>query len=198
MKNTIFHDTCILFLITLISGLALGGVYDITKGPILEQKEKAEKAAYQVVLPEATKFTQIDEQQLSDGNDSLQAEGYTSTVESVSEATNAEGIVGYVMKITTPEGYGGDITISMGMNQDGMVTGVEMLSINETAGLGMKAKEDAFNDQYDGKQVDVFKVTKSGEAGDEMIDAISGATITSNAVTGAVNAGIAFYHQMNQ
>lgn len=196
MKNTIIHDTCILFLITLISGLALGGVYQITKNPIQEQKVKAEKAAYQKVFPEATDFTSMAEEELRDTNQFLQENGYTCVVESVSGAEKDSELLGYVMKVTTPEGYGGDITISMGLRKDGTVTGVEMLSINETAGLGMKAKEPAFHNQYSDKRVEEFEVTKTGESGEQMIDAISGATITSRAVTGAVNTGIAFYKQM--
>lgn len=198
MKNTIFHDTCILFLITLISGLALGGVYAITKKPIQQQKEKAEVKAYRTVFPQAEEFSPLEETDLEKGNLALQAEGYTPVVEAVSQAQDQTGTLGYVMKITTPEGYGGDITISMGIRQDGTVTGVEMLSINETAGLGMKAKEDAFHGQYEDKLVEEFQVTKTGEQGEQMIDAISGATITSRAVTGAVNTGIAFYQQMTE
>ena len=68
-----------------------------------------------------------------------------------------------------------------------------MLSISETAGLGMKADEAEFKDQYKDKNVESFSVTKTGEDGDNMIDAISGATITSNAVTNAVNSALVYY-----
>ena len=68
-----------------------------------------------------------------------------------------------------------------------------MLSISETAGLGMKADEAEFKDQYKDKNVENFTVTKTGEDGDNMIDAISGATITSNAVTNAVNSALVYY-----
>ena len=196
MKNSIIHDTAILFLITLISGLALGAVYSVTKEPIARQKVLAENRAYLAVFPEATGFTAMDETIVEAGNEAIAAQGQVPVVEAVSEAVGGSGSLGYVMKVTTPEGYGGDITISLGVRSDGTVTGVEMLTISETAGLGMKAKDGAFNDQYDGKQVEEFQVTKTGEDGDSMIDAISGATITSRAVTGAVNAGLAFYRQM--
>ena len=196
MKNSIIHDTAILFLITLISGLALGAVYSVTKEPIARQKVLAENRAYLAVFPEATGFTAMDETIVEAGNEAIAAQGHVPVVEAVSEAVGGSGSLGYVMKVTTPEGYGVDITISLGVRSDGTVTGVEMLTISETAGLGMKAKDGAFNDQYDGKQVEEFQVTKTGEDGDSMIDAISGATITSRAVTGAVNAGLAFYRQM--
>ena len=73
------------------------------------------------------------------------------------------------------------------------VTGIEMLSISETAGLGMKAKEADFKDQFKDKNVEKFTYTKTGESGDDMIDAISGATITTNAVTNAVDSALVYF-----
>ena len=93
---------------------------------------------------------------------------------------------------TDKEGYGGDIQITVGITSDGTVNGISILSISETAGLGMKAKEPAFYEQYQGKQAEKFAVSKDGGEG-EPIDAISGATITSRAVTGAVNVALAYY-----
>lgn len=55
------------------------------------------------------------------------------------------------MNITSHEGYGGDINFSMGVSMDGTVTGVEMLSLSETAGLGMRAKDEEFKGQFAGK-----------------------------------------------
>ena len=77
--------------------------------------------------------------------------------------------------------------------EDGTVTGIEMLSISETAGLGMKAKEADFKDQFKDKNVEKFTYTKTGESGDDMIDAISGATITTNAVTNAVDSALVYF-----
>ena len=68
-----------------------------------------------------------------------------------------------------------------------------MVSISETAGLGMKADEAEFKDQFKDKQVEQFSYTKSGEEGDDKIDAISGATITTNSVTNAVNAALVYF-----
>lgn len=68
-----------------------------------------------------------------------------------------------------------------------------MLSISETAGLGMKADEDEFKDQFKDKNVEQFFYTKTGESGDNMIDAISGATITTNAVTNAVDSALVYF-----
>ena len=81
----------------------------------------------------------------------------------------------------------------MGIDNEGTVKGIELLKISETAGLGMKAKEDAFRNQFAGKNVTQFSYTKTGAASDFEIDAISGATITTKAVTNAVNAGLEYF-----
>ena len=98
-----------------------------------------------------------------------------------------------MINVTSHEGYGGDITVSMGIDNEGTVKGIELLKISETAGLGMKAKEPAFKDQFKDKNVTQFAYTKTGASSDFEIDAISGATITTKAVTNAVNAGIEYY-----
>ena len=105
-------------------------------------------------------------------------------------------MLGYVITVTNHEGYGGDIKVSTGIFSDGTVKGIEMLSIGETAGLGMKATEDDFKDQFKDKLVELFTVTKSGSSNDSEIDALSGATITSNAVTNAVNSALVYYQNM--
>ena len=73
------------------------------------------------------------------------------------------------------------------------MNGYSITVINDTAGLGMKAAEEDYASQYAGKQVEEFTVTKTGATADNEIDAISGATITSDAVTRAVNSGLAYY-----
>ena len=83
--------------------------------------------------------------------------------------------------------------MSVGILNDGTVKGVEMLSIGETAGLGMKSDESDFKNQFKDKQVEKFSYTKTGEEGDDKIDAISGATITTNAVTNAVDSALVYF-----
>ena len=97
-----------------------------------------------------------------------------------------------IITTTDKEGYGGDIQVTIGITTDGTINGVSILSLSETAGLGMKATEPAFYEQYQGKQTENFYVSKDGGSG-EPIEALSGATITSRAVTGAVNAALAYY-----
>ena len=82
----------------------------------------------------------------------------------------------------------------MGVQNDGTLNGISILSISETAGLGMKATTDSFKDQFKNKNVEKFTYTKTGSTSDDQIDAISGASFTSRAVTGAVNAALAYFH----
>lgn len=121
------------------------------------------------------------------------------TVNEVMEAKDASGeTIGYALNMTTSEGYGGDISFSMGVTLDGTLNGISILDINETAGLGMNATKDEFKGQFAGKQVDAFEVTKSGAASDNEINAISGATITSKAITGGVNAGLCAFEYVKE
>ena len=83
-------------------------------------------------------------------------------------------------------------SVALGVAEDGTTNGISFLSLSETAGLGMQADTDEFKSQFAGKNVAQFKYTKSGAASDEEIDALSGATITTNAVTNAVNAGLSY------
>lgn len=192
--NKIVKDALILTTITLISGAVLGGVYEITKEPIAKQQELTKQEAFKKVLPYAESFEEKEIAE-NEGADILVAAGYTSEkITGVAKALAATGEqVGYVYTVVTSAGYGGDISFTMGIAMDGTVTGIEMLSISETAGLGMKAAEDEFKNQYAGKKTEKFEVTKSGAGADNQIDAISGATITTNAVTNGVNAGIAYF-----
>lgn len=191
----IIKDAVMLTVITLVAGLFLGFVYQITKNPIKEQQALAKQKAYQAVFTNAKSFQTDDAIDLGTAPEVLAAAGYDQeSIDEIVEALDESGnVLGYVMSVTTSEGYGGDITFSLGIQKDGTVNGYEMLSISETAGLGMKSKESAFKDQYSNKKVDRFQYTKTGATAENEIDAISGATITTNAVTNGVNAGIAFF-----
>lgn len=104
--------------------------------------------------------------------------------------------MGYVITVTSKEGYGGDIRISTGIDTSGTVKGVSILSISETAGLGMQATEPAFQDQFKDKKVDSFVITKTGASDENEIDALSGATVTTNAFTNDVNAALVYYKEV--
>ncbi len=196
MKNRLLFDALALFLITLVSGFGLSYVYEITKEPIAIQAEQKTLKANQAVFPEAATFEEDSElTALLDGMDLVSINGdYTGvTIDSISKAySSSNEFLGYNITVSTSAGYKNGIQIVYGYSKDGSVKGLEFLAINETAGLGMNAAEPAFKDQYIGKQVQKFVVTKTGAVSEDQIDAISGATITSRAVTNAINAGVEF------
>lgn len=196
--NKIIKNTCILAAITVVAGCLLGLVYDITKVPIAQAQENAKQEAYRTVLADASEFTVDDSFDSSQAANALTEAGYTGDdITEVAMASDASGeVMGYVITVTSHEGYGGDIQISVGILSDGTVKGIEMLDISETAGLGMKATEAEFKDQFKDKQVEKFTYTKSGEDGDDMIDALSGATITTNAVTNAVDSALVYFQNV--
>ena len=204
--NALIKDALKLVIITVVAGLVLGAVYGITKGPIADQEQKAQMEAYKTVFPKASDFKEVDgfsEEAASkiiaanenpiDGHDS-------DVISSAVEAVDASGeALGYIFNITTSKGYGGDIQLTVGIQSDGTVSGYSVLSISETAGLGMKAKDDPrWRQQFAGKKVESFSVVKdgSGSGDDAKIDAISGATITSKAVTGAMNSCLAYFQSL--
>ena len=192
--NNIVKNTLILTAITVVSGLLLGVVYGITKEPIAQAQENTKQEAYRTVLSDASEFETVEFD--ADTAASLLSEnGYTSDViTEIAEGTDASGeTVGYVISVQSSEAYDGSLSLSVGIASDGTVKGIEMLEISETAGLGMKADETEFKDQFKDKNVQKFTYTKTGEDGDDKIDAISGATITTNAVTNAVDSALVYF-----
>ena len=189
MKSMI-KDAAILFAITLIAGLLLGVVYEVTKDPIAQQKALRKNKACKEVFQEAVDFRALE---LSVPETPEAGEKAAAAINGVSEAVSEDGtVLGYVLDITTHEGYNGDIQFTMGIKMDGTVNGISLLSISETPGLGMKAEE-VLKPQFAGKNVSLFSYTKTGALAPDQIDAISGATITTNALVNGVNAGLEFF-----
>ena len=191
-KSGFMKDAFILFAITLISGIALGGVYEVTKGPIEQATIEANNKTYRGVFPEASSFEETSDIDLEACNTELAASDFGGVgVETVMVAKDDAGSdLGYVINSYSNDSYGGKVSISVGIKDDGSITSIGFREISDTHGLGLKAKEDPFRTQYDGKSASELTVVKGGNAGDAEINAISGATITSNAVTNAVNAAL--------
>lgn len=192
MSSESIKNTISLMLITLIAGLLLGAVYEITKEPIRKENQRAKEEAYKAVFADADAFedVKIDEDKVAKA---LDEKGLDATINEAMKVLDKSGQqIGYVLTVTDHEGYGGDIQFAMGVQSDGTLNGISFLSIGETAGLGMKAKEDTFRKQFEGKKTDQIVYTKNGAKADNEIDALSGATITTNAVTNGVNAGLYF------
>ena len=183
--KSMLKDVGILFAITLVAGLLLGCVYQITKEPIARQEALAQENACREVFSDAESFEAVTDFTEEAAQTVLNEGGYSAaSVNACQEAKDASGtVLGYVLTVTTHEGYGGDIQFTVGVRNDGTLNGISLLSISETAGLGMQAG-------------DVY--TKTGSTADNEIDAISGATITTNAVTNGVNAGVYYFQTMLQ
>lgn len=138
-----------------------------------------------------TKATADFESVLAESGLDIGNAGIDSVLKAVDESGN---VIGHMFNVYSKDGYGGLIELSVGVTNEGEITGIGFLTLEETAGLGMKAKEPDFKDQFTGKTADQLVLTKSGASADNEIDAISGATITSTAVTNAVNGALYFAH----
>ena len=192
----IIKDTLALALITVIAGIALGAVYMITKEPIEKQNEKTKIAAYNAVFSDLDTYEEYkDAESLSKV---LKENGFNAVdVNEVVYAYNSKGEdLGMIITVTDKEGYGGNIKMTVGIDVTGTITGLEILEISETAGLGMKAADKSFRDQYVGINADGVVYTKSGKTQNNEIDAISSATITTKAVTDGVNGAITIFKEL--
>ena len=193
MKNEMIKNTFILTMITVIAGVLLGFVYEITKEPIAAAKEAAKQKAFIEVFSDAESFEAYEGFDIEKASTVISDAGFpNNTISEVVVAKGASENLGYVATVVSHDGYGGDITITMGVTNEGLLNGISVLSISETAGLGMKAADAEFTNKFAEKNIPVFSVTKTGATDESQIDAISGATITTTAMTNAVNAGLAY------
>ena len=194
MMGGMLKDAAILFAITLIAGLILGAVYQLTKDPIAAQEERAKMEARMEVFADAASFADPESFDAAQAQEVLNAGGFSGcSIDEYAQALDAGGnALGYVITLTTHEGYAGDIRFTIGVQEDGTLNGMSILSISETAGLGMRAEE-VLVPQFAGKNAERFRYTKSGASAEDEIDAISSATITTEAVVNGVNAGLYYF-----
>jgi len=192
-------NVIVLTIITVLAGFLLGYVYDITKEPIAKATESAKQNAYKSVFASADSFNEVAGFDTASASLAATNAGINGvSVDEALEAVDASGnVLGYVLTVTSSEGYGGNVTLSMGVTNDGSINGIEFLSLSETAGLGMKADTPEFKSQFAGMKAAQISYTKTGKQADYEIDAISGATITTNAVTNAVNAGLCYFSTLS-
>ena len=193
MKNksdvsVMLKEAGILFAITLIAGLVLGVVNELTKDRIRIQQEKAVQEACAAVFQTAASFEEMEYE--PDEALAQELSGNGVKIGSVYQALGSDGSpLGVVVESISTEGYGGNIVLYLGVTNEGTLNDISILEISETPGLGMLAPE-VLVPQFHEKNVDSFAYTKTGAAAENEIDAISGATITTRAVTGAVNDGL--------
>ena len=160
--------TIILGAICLVCALLLGLVNMITADPIKAAKQRKTEQAMEAVLP-------------ADSYESVEYTGGDALVKAVYRAGDA----GYVVE-GTPSGFGGEVDLMVGVGSDGTVTGISVITHSETSGLGAKAKTDPeWGKQFIGMSGEV-KVSKDGGK----VNDITGATITSRAVSSGVTAAL--------
>ncbi len=186
MKNIIVM-TVKLLAITIVAGLLLGAVNYITKEPIAEQELAAANAARAECFPQASSFEERE----------IDIPEEYGIINSVYTALDEDGNdIGITVGVTT-KGFNAGLNMTIGISSQGNVTGVVIGTNEETPGLGANAAKPQFIDQYkDVLYEPALVVVKVDPAADNEIQAIAGATITSRAVTDAVNKVADFYNSV--
>ncbi|WP_416197684.1 MAG: Ion-translocating oxidoreductase complex subunit G [Sporanaerobacter sp.] len=179
----------ILLLITSISAVVLGFSNDITSVKIAEADKIANDNARKEVLPIANKFEALDENTFSDIVSSN-----PDVLEIYVGKDEGGNVVGYTIK-TISGGFGGDIEIMTGISTEDKITGMKVLNHSETPGLGAKSTTPEFQDKFRDKSTEnELVVVKGASSQAAEVEAITGATITSRAVTSGVNIAIKVYN----
>ncbi len=163
--------------------IVVAGLLAVVNGitaPIIEENDKKSlELAMTEVLPEAEGFEEIN-------LDFTPSESGVKVYSVYSAGDN-----GYVVTTVCSEGYGGDIMVTVGINPDMTVNKAKIMSLSETAGLGMKADTEEFMGQYNGLKENIgVEKNNGGNPENNTISAISGATVTSKAVTKAINCAV--------
>ena len=155
----------LLLICAIIAGV-VSFVYTLTHDKYEENKAATKAEAIGAI------FGFTDQKPLTD----VLAEEEGTVVYSVADPETKQ-IIGFCVEVIEPSGYGGDMTMMVGYGADGLVCGVEIISHSETPGLGSKVEGEAFRVQFEGKATVDYST----------VDAISGATYSSKAVTAGVN-----------
>ncbi len=180
----ILIPTISLFLICAVVTALLAFTNSITAPKIEQLKIETENKIKIAVLADADNFSEAKTANLN-GAEYTYYEGYDAE----------QNLVGYVFS-TSAKGYGGDIVTMVGVDAEGKVAGIDFLTIAETAGLGMNATKDDFKAQFIGKN-GIIGVNKNTPNENE-IQALTGATITSKAVTNAVNIALELFEEVDK
>lgn len=183
MKNNVWNFLKPIIVLTLIAAVMaglLGGTNLLTAQRIKTLEEKAEKAAVEKVV----KAENYDKATLK----------YNETEYTYFKAQNGDETVGYAFTLSA-NGYGGAVKCVVGIDKSGKITAIEITDVsNETPGLGQNAGRVSFTDQFKGKDKPL-SVVKSGAKENE-VQAVTGATITSKAVTNSVNLAMELYKKI--
>ena len=164
MRKEFIKLSSILCVITLVAALLLAGVNKITAPRIAQAEKEASVEAMKEIIPDADSFEELNE--------------------NVSAARKGNEVIGYCVKVTAT-GYGGDISMMVGLDTEATVQGIEILSHSETAGLGAKITEDRFKSQFKGKDP-ILQVVKNDTDSAGEITAITGATVSSRGIANGI------------
>ncbi len=168
-----------LFAVTAVTGLILGFVQHFTEQAIMRTELEARNAAFREVMPDAKTFNPVD---VTDDE----------FITGIQKAEGDSGLVGWCISISS-KGYGGPVGFIAGITKDGTVKAIKILNHSETPGLGARSTEPEFYEQFNDRSVLPLKVVKGTAENPDEIAAISGATITSTAVTNGVNTAVEYW-----
>ena len=186
LQSTWYNMVCVLTAISLVAGVALASVNEMTKGPIQELKEKSEQAAIAQVLGGGDVMVQhIDTVVINENNFVVMNAGEKGVAVKAVDPQNAS--------------FGGGLTIMVGISPAGEVLGYSVLETHETPGLGAKAEQwfqKGEKGDIIGRKIADGELVVSKDGGD--VDAITASTITSRAFLRAVNAAYAALQQTQQ
>lgn len=196
-KETVFQNVIVMLLITLVSGFLLGYINDLTKAPIEAAMVKEKNESYARMFRDADEFNEelLNSEVQKDIKNFLKDNGFSGgSVNGVVEVKSSGLLNGYILTTSSSNAYGGNITISLGIDMKGNIVGIDYVNISETAGLGMNAKEDSFKNQFVGKNSEQLTYVKGSPTNDNEIEAITSATVTTSAVIEAVNSGLSYFY----
>ena len=171
----------VLAVICLVSAAILGLINQVTVGPIGANTEQAVQESLRTVMPIDGDYEDVTDQYSGDPV-TVDVTGVSVPVKAVYKAADE----GYVVETMSPNGFGGALDMMAGVDNEGNVTGIAIISHAETSGLGSKSTDPEWQAQFKGVN-GTIGVTKDGY----QINAITGSTITSRAVCDGVNAAIA-------
>lgn len=174
----------ILFVITALSGLCLGFVNELT-APAIAANSKISQSYLQELLPGTEKISDVT----VENKDKADKLGVTEAF----EAFKGSESLGYIMKVTS-KGFHGPIDMLVAVSKEDKLTGIKVVDQKETPGLGARIGESKFSDKFKSKEIikAITMVKTEAKNGNE-VEAISGATISSKAVSSGINTAIGFY-----
>lgn len=197
--DSLLRDGLVLCAIAVVLGLILGGVYWKTKKRIDDASDAARLSGYNNVYKD---YTDIEFEESKELNKSIEeynsenSENMRAYIDNASIAKDSQGSVAGYAFIAHSAGYSGNVTIAAGVDTSGTVTGIDIVYMNEMAGLGAGCTDESFKEQFKGKSGKIA-IKDGGEPADNEIDGLTRATITSEAVVNAVNICLDYFSSIN-